>query len=251
MFVDDSAQAELRQHIRVSIHTSEQSAYVLLGHPSANRRTSCLSEEKWRDQAHYMMEFLGFEVCTRTMSVRWPVAKRLALKAVIEEKWLAAPCCIQLRDIAVLLGTIRNAAFVAPLGNYLSIRLQQCLNGAMSQAGQRVNRRWWFQHTVCVPPDVLEDVATIYHSLDDNANHPVWQSYIGFLVDREPTARVISDAAYEGLGGWSPDVLFKWRLNWNLYFLVWNLAAKGATGRLMYDNKVMNFCSYSICFVES
>jgi hypothetical protein len=32
-------------------------------------------------------------------------------------------------------------------------------------------------------------------------------------VDREPTGRVISDAAYEGLGGWSPEYLFKWRLN--------------------------------------
>jgi hypothetical protein len=62
---------------------------------------------------------------------------------------------------------------------------------------------------------VLEDVATIFHSLDDNEDHPVWQSYIGFLVDREPTARIISDAAYEGLGGWSPDVLFKWRLSRN------------------------------------
>jgi hypothetical protein len=32
-------------------------------------------------------------------------------------------------------------------------------------------------------------------------------------VDREPTGRVISDAAYEGLGGWSPEYRFKWRLN--------------------------------------
>jgi hypothetical protein len=134
MFIDDSAQAELRQHICASIHASEQSAYTLLGHPSANHCTSCLLEEKWRDHANFLMEFLGFEVCTWTMQVRWPVAKRLALKAVIEEKWLSVPCRVQPRDIAVLLGTIRNAAFMAPLGSYLSIRLQQCLNDAMSQA---------------------------------------------------------------------------------------------------------------------
>jgi hypothetical protein len=141
------------------------------------------------------------------------VAKRLALKAVIADKCLDVPCCVQPRNIAVLLGTIHNAAFVALLGNYLSIRLQQCLNEAMSHAGRHINRRWWYHHTVHVPPEVLEDVATIFHLLDDNAEHPVWQSYIGFLVDREPTARIISDAAYEGLGGWSPDALFKWRLS--------------------------------------
>ena len=34
-----------------------------------------------------------------------------------------------------------------------------------------------------------------------------------FLVDREPTARIISSASYEGLGGWSCKYSFKWRLN--------------------------------------
>jgi hypothetical protein len=44
-------------------------------------------------------------------------------------------------------------------------------------------------------------------------SHPIRQSDIGYLVNREPTARVISDADYEGLGGWSPEYSFKWRLN--------------------------------------
>jgi hypothetical protein len=61
MFVDDSAQAELCSTIRASIHASEQSAYTLLGHPGTNQRPSCLSEEKWRDTAHYVMEFLGLK----------------------------------------------------------------------------------------------------------------------------------------------------------------------------------------------
>jgi hypothetical protein len=147
------------------------------------------------------------------MIVRWPVPKRLALKAIIEEKWMTTSCQVLPRDIAVLLGTIPNAAFVAPLGNHLSIRLQQCLNAAIACAGRKVSCRWWFQQQVTVPDAVLEDVATIHRSLDDNVNNPVWQSYIGFLVDREPTARIISDAAHKGLGGWSPDFLFKWRLS--------------------------------------
>jgi hypothetical protein len=213
-FVDDTAQAELRENIRSSIHASEQAAYVLLGRPGENRRPSCISEEKWRDTASPLMEFLGFEVCTRTMTVRWPVEKRLALKQLIEDKWMSLPCRLAPRDIASLLGTVRNAAFVAPLGNHLSIRLQQCLNHAVARAGRASSKhRWWFTQEITIPPEVLEDIATIYRALDDNPTHPVWQSYIGFLVDREPTGRIISDASYEGIGGWSPDVLFRWRLS--------------------------------------
>jgi hypothetical protein len=214
MFVDDSAQAELRHNIRASIHHSEQSAYTILGHPGVNRRASCLSAEKWRDTASYVMEFLGFEICTRSMTVRWPVPKRLALKAYIEEKWLARPCRVHPREIASLLGTVRNAAFVAPLGNHLSIRVQQCLNEAIAHQGHhRVSRRWWSTHLVTIPDAALDDIQTIYRSLDDNESHPIWQSYIGYLVPREPTTRIISDAAYEGIGGWSPEYSFKWRLN--------------------------------------
>lgn len=212
-FVDDTAQAELRENIRASIHASEQAAYTLLGHPGDNRRPSCLSEEKWRDTASYLMDFLGFEVCTRTMTVRWPVEKRLALKQVIAEKWMALPCRLAPREIASLLGTIRNAAFVAPLGNHLSIRLQQCLNEAISRSRNFNDKRWWYTHIIEVPREALEDVASIYRTLDDNPFHPVWHSYIGYLVDREPTGRIISDASYEGIGGWSPDLLFRWRLS--------------------------------------
>jgi hypothetical protein len=115
--------------------------------------------------------------------------------------------------LSYVLGIIRNAAYVAPLGSHLSIRLQQCLNAAIAHAGHRVSKRWWFSEGIVIPAEVLEDVATVYHSLDENAEHPVWQSYIGFLVDRAPTARIISDAAYEGLGGWSEEFNFKWRVS--------------------------------------
>jgi hypothetical protein len=40
MFVDDSAQAELREPILPSIHASEQSAYTLLGHPELSEKVS-------------------------------------------------------------------------------------------------------------------------------------------------------------------------------------------------------------------
>jgi hypothetical protein len=213
--VDDTAQAELRENICSSIHASEQAAYVLLGRPGENRRPLCISEEKWRDTASSLMEFLGFKVCTRTMTVHWPVAKRLALKQLIADKWMSLPCRLVPRDIASLLGTVQNAAFVAPLVNHLSIQLQQCLNYAVACAGRASSskQRWWFTQEIDVPPEVLKDIATIYQALDDNPTHPVWQSYIGFLVHHKPTGWIISDASYEGIGGWSPDDLFRWRLS--------------------------------------
>jgi hypothetical protein len=127
---------------------------------------------------------------------------------------MSLPCRLAPRDITSLLGTIQNAAFVAPLGNHLSIQRQQCLNYAVACAGRASSKqRWWFTQEIDVPPKVLEDIATIYQALNDNPTHPVWQSYIGFLVNRKPTSRIISNALYEGIGGWSPVDLFRWRLS--------------------------------------
>jgi hypothetical protein len=88
---------------------------------------------------------------------------------LIEELWLHLPCWRLPREVAQLLGIIRNAAYVAPLGSHLSIRLQQCLNDAIANAGPRVSNRCWFLAGVDIPAEVPAKVATVYHSLDDNA----------------------------------------------------------------------------------
>eukprot|EP00980_Cylindrotheca_fusiformis_P020527 scaffold7592_cov89-Cylindrotheca_fusiformis.AAC.1 len=40
----------------------------------------------------------------------------------------------------------------------------------------------------------------------------LWSRSIALYLDRDPTHYVLSDASYLGLGGWSPDFLFLWRL---------------------------------------
>jgi hypothetical protein len=116
-FVDDTAQADLPANIRASIHASEQAANAFLGHPSENRRPSCISEEKWRETAAHLVEFLVFEVCTRTMMVRWPVPKRLALKQLIEDKWQTLLCRLLPRDIASLLALKSRCVSSVPIVN--------------------------------------------------------------------------------------------------------------------------------------
>jgi hypothetical protein len=41
---------------------------------------------------------------------------------------------------------------------------------------------------------------------------PVWSCYIGLLIPRNATHAFLSDASYEGLGGWSPQFEVQWRL---------------------------------------
>jgi hypothetical protein len=83
----------------------------------------------------------------------------------------------------------------------LSICMQQYLNEAIAHQGHhRVSRRWWSTNLVTIPDAALDDIQTIYQLLDDNESHLIWQSYIGYLVTREPTTRIISDAEYKGIG---------------------------------------------------
>lgn len=143
MYVDDNITAALRRNIRGAINDSVTSAYTLLGGPGEDRRVSCLSDEKWADFASHEACHLGFLINTRDMTVTWPVEKRQQLREQLEELWLHHPCHVTPRQIAVLLGTVRNAAMVAPLGAYLSIRLQQCLTDEMHKREHSDTKKWW------------------------------------------------------------------------------------------------------------
>jgi hypothetical protein len=48
--------------------------------------------------------------------------------------------------------------------------------------------------------------------LDEPEFSPVWSRYIGLLIPRIATHAFLSDASYEGIGGWSPDFKVMWRL---------------------------------------
>ena len=214
-FVDDNATVDLRPRIRQAINSSVVSAFIMFGYPAENpRRPPVLSEEKWIQYTSHVLEFLGFDIDTRRMTVSWPIRKRLALKSTLFDEWLSpADCRRRPREIASVLGIIRNAAFVAPTGIYLSVRLQFLLNDVVTRYRSRSNSRWWRTHLIRIPQSILEDIRLLYDTLTDNPEDKNWCRYIGFIVPRVPTQLIYSDASYGGLGGWSSTLDFMWRLS--------------------------------------
>jgi hypothetical protein len=60
MFVDDNGVASYRETMRLALHQSIHAAYMLFGFPSEDRRSSCLSDEKWDRFVCHLMLYLGF-----------------------------------------------------------------------------------------------------------------------------------------------------------------------------------------------
>jgi hypothetical protein len=214
-FVDDNATVDLRLRIRQAINASVISAFVMFGFPSENaRRPSALNKDKWEYHASHRLEYLGFDLDTRRMTVAWPIPKRLALKRTLWDDWLSPTDCRRRpREIASILGIIRNASFIAPTGVYLSLRLQFLLNDLVATHQSRSMSRWWRTHRIRIPRSVLEDLRLLHDSLTDDPRDKNWSRYIGFLVDRVPNQIIYSDASYGGLGGWSESLDFMWRLS--------------------------------------
>ena len=218
-FVDDNGIADVRARIIGAIDNSVRAAYAIFGHPSGDRRFPCLSEEKWIEIASYAMVYLGFFICTRSMTMSWPVEKRQQLAQLLDAFLQRSPCSLMPRECSSLLGLIRNAAPVAPLGVYFSLRVQYALNEAIQavwlRRGNPHPRYWkrWYRHTgIRLLPATARDLRLLRSTLDDNSAHPVWRRPIGLLVHREPTHTAPSDASYDGLGGWSEEFSYKWRL---------------------------------------
>jgi hypothetical protein len=82
-FVDDNGVAAYQSNIRRALHQSIESAYMLYGYPEDDCRDSCISDGKWEVYVSHIMEYLGFIINSRDLTVTWPLSKRLALRAEI------------------------------------------------------------------------------------------------------------------------------------------------------------------------
>ena len=222
MFVDDNCTVNIRTRIIHDINAAVGSAYDCFGSPETDRRLPCLRDEKFDIVAHFCVLFLGYEICTRLMRLMMPQQKQQALKDLLATQWLPRPPCTTIRpkspkDIAILLGHVRNAALVFPLGNFISIRLTQILTTAMLKAGveQTTNKNWWNRSCIQISSTVVPDIQLLYDSFDlsiADQTVSVWSRPIACLIPRDSTAVSLSDAAYTGMGGWSPEFNFLWRL---------------------------------------
>jgi hypothetical protein len=221
-FVDDNATAATRDNIHGAIDNSVRAAYDVFGSPADDRREPCMSVDKWTESASFVVEFLGFLIDTRRMVMSWPIDKRNRLAALLSDILQRQPCTITPREASSLLGLIRNAAPVAPLGVFLSLRLQHDLNECVQLVwrtfGMRPPRwwkRWYSEPAMLLGLSTVLDLRMLHSTLDSNVDHPVWTRDIGLLIDREPTHVCLSDASYGGLGAWSAQrhFDFMWRLS--------------------------------------
>jgi hypothetical protein len=78
-FVDNNGVSGPQSRIQLSLHNSILSAFLLFGWPEDDRRSSCLAPDKWEKDILSDMLYLGFRICSRTMTVTWPYYKRKEL----------------------------------------------------------------------------------------------------------------------------------------------------------------------------
>jgi hypothetical protein len=217
MFVDDNILVALRGSVHLAIAAALGSAYDCFGDPAFNsRRGSVISRTKFDPAVSTRVLFVGLEIDTNSMTVTWPAAKRESARTLLDE-WLAHRHARAPREVAQLLGTIRHGAFLSVAGNFLSIRLQWILSARVSasnlpQAGRQNSRRWWSSYKIHIPPHVFDDLRLLRRSLTEPTAAFTWSRPIGMLIDRTPTATLLSDASYGGIGGWSANLNFLWRI---------------------------------------
>ena len=221
-FVDDNLMAEIQARIRLSIQRSSDSCYMMFGHPERGILTPSLSEEKFVASAAWRMDQLGLDIDTRRMLVIYPLPKRTALLACIDAGWAPGALHTQ-REVATLLGHTRTASTILPLGSYFSIRIQQWLNACLAKLDQaltqdisataRTRAVWRTAKRFRVPSTVAGDIEYVRQLLLSPAADTIWSRPIGLLIPRTPHMTSLTDASYEGLGGWCTAFDFKWRIS--------------------------------------
>jgi hypothetical protein len=217
-FVDDTAVAHIREHFLAAAAASVHSAYVIFGHPSEDPlRPPCINPSKWKAVVSHTLLFLGYHIDTRTLLVSWPIAKRLKLRvflAVILDDHAANQKSTPL-SVSRVLGLIRHAAPVAPMGTYRSLRLQHHFNDLVSAAsGIPQLRRWYQRKLVVIPPSIIAELQDFRAHITEDILDPYWCRHIGLLVQRTPTVTVHTDASSKALGGWSSahELNHMWRI---------------------------------------
>ena len=220
-YVDDQGTAQIVDQVWQALNNSVLAAYVVFSFPGEDRRPPSINPRKWSVTLAAILMFLGFEINTRELTVSWPRQKRDSLRLLLRSTFLrprpyeSSPIRVTPREAAQVLGTVRNGALVAPLGNLLSLNLQMAVNRAMTlqlSTGRRteIGRDFWQRTRFRVPNTVIDDLRMLDASFDRD---DVWKRSIGLLIPREPCAEPTGDASPSGLGGYCTWDNYMWRLS--------------------------------------
>jgi hypothetical protein len=93
----------------------------------------------------------------------------------------------------------------------LSFNLQNALTQAAKNAFSD-KRSWWTRSCIYLSRVAVATIHQILETLLEPEDSPLWSRPIALYLDRDYTHRAYSDASYGGLGGWSADFNFLWRL---------------------------------------
>jgi hypothetical protein len=128
--------------------------------------------------------------------------------------WLGHRSSHSPAQISQLLGLLRHGITISVAGNFLSIRLQLLMSDHMAATPAKLltSKAWWHRKRVHINPEVFRDLRLIKTTLQDPYGERLWSRPIGLLIPREPTTSVLSDASYGGIGGWSEDFGFLWKI---------------------------------------
>jgi hypothetical protein len=235
-FVDDTGVAHIRSHFITAAAASVHAAYTMFGHPTEDpNRPPCINPSKWHDKVYHHLQFLGYHIDTRKMIVAWPLEKRQKLSIFLDA--ILAPsegASVTPHSISRVLGLLRHAAPVAPMGIYRSLRLQFLFNDILTKAPtSKQLRRWYQRRSVQLPPSILQELREFQFKLSTDIHDPYWCRSIGLLIPRVPTITVFTDASTTALGGWSrhSELNHMWRLT------VIDLREAGIPANTTWNNK--------------
>jgi hypothetical protein len=211
-FVDDNGVVAFLRNILSAINQSVTSAFTVFGASGVDRRGDCLQHEKWDNTVSEEFLFLGFLINTRAMTVSWPFFKRKRLFDELDTILKRpTPVHVSPKEMARIVGVVRSASEVAPWGTFLSFNLENALQQAAAH-GDSTNRQWWKRARIFLSKIAVATMRQIMETLLVPENDPLWTRPIYLQLDRDLTHTVISDASYAGLGGWSPEFKFLWRI---------------------------------------
>jgi hypothetical protein len=130
-FVDDNCVLALQTNIGTALHNSIISAFLIFGWPVDDRRSSCLTQDKWEPDAAWIMLFWGFLIDSRALQATCPLYKRQELYAEIIAALQERCPSLSPRGVALDVGKLRSASHIALWGPYLSYGLTLALKLAL------------------------------------------------------------------------------------------------------------------------
>lgn len=219
VFVDDTGVAHIRRYFRTVANSSVAACYATFGAPEDDPlRPPAINPSKWQDYCNWILDFLGYTVDTRRMTVSWPAKKRHKLAVFLNDLLVpqrrregSSP-----QAVSRILGLVRHAALVAPMGSQRSLHLQLWFNDLLSTTpGANQLRRWYQRPIVHLPEDILADLEYLLRAVSPTASPSLWERPIGLIIPRDPTITFWTDASLNGMGGWcaADQLNHKWRLS--------------------------------------